>query len=505
MANTIASCLEIGKDDDIAIAAPGRPSLTFAALRSHVAETVVQLNSRRIGRNDRVAIVLPNGPEMASAFLTIGAGATTAPLNPGYREDEFEFYISDLNAKAIVVAKGSDSPAVTVARAHKLEVLEIEWSESDPAGTFSFVGATSGTATSGGMAKADDIALVLHTSGTTSRPKIVPLSQANVTASASHIIDILSLSAEDKCMNIMPLFHIHGLIAAVLSSVTAGSSVFCSPPFNALRVFSWFDEANPSWYTAVPTMHQAILSRAPRNKEILDKINLRFIRSSSSSLPPPVMRELEETFGAPVAESYGMTEAAHQMASNELPPGKRKPGSVGVAAGPEVSIMDENGKILPQGETGEIVIRGPNVTDGYENNPTANAENFTNGWFRTGDQGVLDEDRFLKITGRLKEIINRGGEKIAPLEVDNVIQAHPAVAQTVTFSMPHPKLGEEVAAAIVLNEGAEITDREIKNFVSEKLADFKVPRKILFLDEIPKGATGKMQRIGLAEKLGLTK
>ncbi|MFL2688279.1 MAG: acyl--CoA ligase [Alphaproteobacteria bacterium] len=505
MANTIASCLEIGKDDDIAIAAPGRPSLTFAALRSHVAETVVQLNSRRIGRNDRVAIVLPNGPEMASAFLTIGAGATTAPLNPGYREDEFEFYISDLNAKAIVVAKGSDSPAVTVARAHKLEVLEIEWSESDPAGTFSFVGATSGTATSGGMAKADDTALVLHTSGTTSRPKIVPLSQANVTASASHIIDILSLSAEDRCMNIMPLFHIHGLIAAVLSSVTAGSSVFCSPPFNALRVFSWFDEANPSWYTAVPTMHQAILSRAPRNKEILDKINLRFIRSSSSSLPPPVMYELEETFGAPVAESYGMTEAAHQMASNELPPGKRKPGSVGVAAGPEVSIMDENGKILPQGETGEIVIRGPNVTDGYENNPTANAENFTNGWFRTGDQGVLDEDRFLKITGRLKEIINRGGEKIAPLEVDNVIQAHPAVAQTVTFSMPHPKLGEEVAAAIVLNEGAEITDREIKNFVSEKLADFKVPRKILFLDEIPKGATGKMQRIGLAEKLGLTK
>ena len=505
MANTIASCLEIGKDDDIAIAAPGRPSLTFAALRSHVAETVVQLNSRRIGRNDRVAIVLPNGPEMASAFLTIGAGATTAPLNPGYREDEFEFYISDLNAKAIIVAKGSDSPAVTVARAHKLEVLEIEWSESDPAGTFSFVGATSGTATSGGMAKADDIALVLHTSGTTSRPKIVPLSQANVTASASHIIDILSLSAEDKCINIMPLFHIHGLIAAVLSSVTAGSSVFCSPPFNALRVFSWFDEANPSWYTAVPTMHQAILSRAPRNKEILDKINLRFIRSSSSSLPPPVMHELEETFGAPVAESYGMTEAAHQMASNELPPGKRKPGSVGVAAGPEVSIMDENGKILPQGETGEIVIRGPNVTDGYENNPTANAENFTNGWFRTGDQGVLDEDRFLKITGRLKEIINRGGEKIAPLEVDNVIQSHPAVAQTVTFSMPHPKLGEEVAAAIVLNEGAEITDREIKNFVSEKLADFKVPRKILFLDEIPKGATGKMQRIGLAEKLGLTK
>jgi len=504
MANTIASCLETGKDDDIAIAAPGRPGLTFAALRTHVTETVAQLNARGIGRNDRVAIVLPNGPEMASAFLTVGAGATTAPLNPGYREDEFDFYLSDLNAKAIVVEKGSESPAVAVAKTHKLAVLEIEWSETDPAGAFTFVGEASGAAASGGMAEADDMALVLHTSGTTSRPKIVPLSQTNVTASASHIGDILSLSAADKCMNIMPLFHIHGLIAAVLSSVTAGGSVFCCPSFNALRVFSWLDEATPSWYTAVPTMHQAILSRAPRNKDILEKLNLRFIRSSSSSLPPPVMAELEETFGAPVAESYGMTEAAHQMASNQLPPGQRKPGSVGVAAGPEVDIMDDNGKILPQGETGEIVIRGPNVTAGYENNPTANAENFTNGWFRTGDQGVLDEDGFLKITGRLKEIINRGGEKISPLEVDNIIQSHPAVAQTVTFAMPHPKLGEEVAAAIVLNEGAEVTDREIKDFASEKLADFKVPRKILFLDEIPKGATGKMQRIGLAEKLGLT-
>ena len=505
MASTIASCLETGKDDDTAIAAPGRHGLTFAALRAHAAKTVVQLNARGIGRNDRVAIVLPNGPEMASAFLTIGAGATTAPLNPGYREDEFDFYLSDLNAKAIVVEKGNESPAVTVAKKHKLQVLEIEWSESDPAGAFSFVGESPSSAVSSSMATANDVALVLHTSGTTSRPKIVPLSQKNVTASASHIGDILSLSSEDTCMNIMPLFHIHGLIAAVLSSVTAGGTVFCCPPFNALRVFSWLDEANASWYTAVPTMHQAILSRAPRNKEILDKSNLRFIRSSSSSLPPPVMQELEKTFGAPVAESYGMTEAAHQMASNQLPPGQRKPGSVGVAAGPEVEIMGDSGKILPQGEIGEIVIRGPNVTDGYENNPTANAENFTNGWFRTGDQGVLDEDGFLKITGRLKEIINRGGEKIAPLEVDNIIQSHPAVAQTVTFAMPHPKLGEEVAVAIVLNEGAEATDREIKDFASEKLADFKVPRKVLFLDEIPKGATGKMQRIGLAEKLGLTK
>jgi acyl-CoA synthetase (AMP-forming)/AMP-acid ligase II len=505
MADTIFSCLETGTANDIAIAAPGRPGLTFSALRSHVTETVAQLNARGIGRNDRVAIVLPNGPEMASAFLAVGAGATTAPLNPAYRTDEFDFYLSDLNAKAIMVEKGSESPAVEVAKSHKLAIIEIEWSEDDPAGQFTLLGdAMSDAAESGGMAQADDTALVLHTSGTTSRPKIVPLSQTNVTASAAHIGEILSLAPGDRCMNIMPLFHIHGLIAAVLSSVTAGGSVVCCPPFNALRVFGWLEEAAPTWYTAVPTMHQTILARANRNKAILEKINLRFIRSSSAPLPPPVMLELEEVFNAPVVESYGMTEAAHQMASNPLPPAARKPGTVGIAAGPEVAIMNIVGEILAQGETGEIVIRGPNVTDGYENNPTANAENFTNGWFRTGDQGVLDSEGYLQITGRLKEIINRGGEKIAPTEVDNIIQAHPAVAQTVTFAMPHPKLGEEVATAIVLNEGAEVTDREIKDFAAEKLADFKVPKKIIFLDEIPKGATGKLQRIGLAEKLGLT-
>lgn len=505
MANTIATCLEAGNDADPALRAPGRPDLSFAALRSHIADTVAALNARGIGRNDRVAIVLPNGPEMASAFLAVGAGATTAPLNPAYRADEFDFYLSDLGAKALIVEQGSESPAIEVAKSHGTAVLEIDWAESDPAGAFTITGGTDGAeASDGGMAEADDVALVLHTSGTTSRPKIVPLSQKNVAASAKHIGESLALTPQDRCMNIMPLFHIHGLIAAVLSSVASGGSVFCCPQFNALRVFGWLEEAMPSWYTAVPTMHQTILSRAGRNKEVLEKIDLRFVRSSSASLPPAVMAELEETFGCPVIEAYGMTEAAHQMAANPLPPAARKPGSVGIAAGPEVGIMAEDGTLLNKGETGEIVIRGPNVTAGYENNPEANAENFTDGWFRTGDQGVMDDEGYLTITGRLKEIINRGGEKISPNEVDNVIQAHPAVAQTVTFAVPHAKLGEEVASAIVLNEGAELTDKELRDYAASKLADFKVPRKIVFLDEIPKGATGKLQRIGLAEKLGLT-
>jgi acyl-CoA synthetase (AMP-forming)/AMP-acid ligase II len=250
-------------------------------------------------------------------------------------------------------------------------------------------------------------------------------------------------------------------------------------------------------------MHQAILGRAGRSADVIARHPLRFIRSSSSSMPPQVIHELEAVFGAPLIESYGMTEATHQMASNPLPPAVRKPGSVGVAAGPQVAIMAEDGTLLPRGATGEIVIRGPNVTAGYENNPKANAEAFVDGWFRTGDQGVMDDEGYLTITGRLKEIINRGGEKVSPREVDEILMDHPAVAQVVCFGMPHPKLGEEVAAAVVLREGQVATERDLQSFVAGRAADFKVPKKILILDEIPKGATGKLQRIGLAQKLGL--
>jgi acyl-CoA synthetase (AMP-forming)/AMP-acid ligase II len=264
------------------------------------------------------------------------------------------------------------------------------------------------------------------------------------------------------------------------------------------------EESRPTWYTAVPTMHQTILSRAANNRAVIEANPLRFIRSSSSAMPTQVIREIEQVFGAPLVESYGMTEAAHQMAANPLPPRARKPGSVGIAAGPEVAIMDTDGKLLPPGEIGEIVIRGENVTLGYESNPKANAEAFTNGWFRTGDQGVMDAEGYFTLTGRLKEIINRGGEKVSPREVDEVLMDHPAVAQVVTFAIPHDKLGEEVGAAVVLREGATLAEKELREFAARRLADFKVPRKVLFLDEIPKGATGKLQRIGLAAKLGLT-
>jgi acyl-CoA synthetase (AMP-forming)/AMP-acid ligase II len=492
-----------------ALGAPERPWLDYGGLRDQAGLVRSVLHSAGIGRGDRVAIVLPNGPEMAAAFVTVAQSAVTAPLNPAYREEEFDFYLSDLKAKAIVLAAGADGPALNAARRHGLVVLRLAFDPTAPAGRFTLTaeGKAEGTPDTAAPGP-DDVALILHTSGTTSRPKIVPLLQKNVAASARHIGAALRLTPADRCLNVMPLFHIHGLVAAVSSSLAAGASVWCAPGFDALRFFGWLEAAAPTWYTAVPTMHQAILARAPRNREIVERAGLRLIRSSSASLPPQVMIALGETFGAPVIESYGMTEAAHQMASNPLPPRAQKPGSVGVAAGPEVRVAHEvEDRLLPMDATGEVVISGPNVTPGYEANEAANAKSFFEAegrrWFRTGDQGAFDAEGYLNLTGRLKEIINRGGEKVSPLEVDAVLMDHPAVAQVVTFALPHAKLGEEVAAAVVLREGESATDQEIRAFAQARLADFKVPRKVVILPEIPKGATGKLQRIGLAEKLGL--
>jgi acyl-CoA synthetase (AMP-forming)/AMP-acid ligase II len=505
MATNVKALLEGHASDAKALGAPGRDWLSYGGLRDLSAEVSASLRGFGIGASDRVAIVLPNGPEMAAAFVTIAQAATTAPLNPAYREDEYAFYLEDLGAKAIVLADGYDGPALAAAKTLGLMVLRTGVAEGAPAGQFTLSadGAT-GAAVPASDPSDGDVALILHTSGTTSRPKIVPLLQSNVAASAHNIAASLNLTSDDRCLNVMPLFHIHGLIAAVSASLSVGASIWCAPGFDALRFFGWMRDATPTWYTAVPTMHQAILTRAGRNADVIAEVPLRFLRSSSASLPAQVMEQLRETFNAPVIEAYGMTEAAHQMCCN--PFDRQKPGAVGVAAGPEVRVAHETENRLIDG-TGEVVISGPNVTPGYESNPDANAKNFFEAdgkrWFRTGDQGAFDEDGFLHLTGRLKEIINRGGEKVSPLEVDGVLLDHPAIAQVVTFALPHPKLGEEVAAAVVLKDGTEATEREIRDFAASRMADFKVPRKVIILDEIPKGATGKMQRIGLAEKLGL--
>jgi acyl-CoA synthetase (AMP-forming)/AMP-acid ligase II len=507
MTETLAALIAAQDAGAPAIGAPGRDWLDFGGLTAQAARVAEALHAAGVGRGDRVAIVLPNGPEMAVAFVTVAGVATTCPLNPAYKEDEFAFYLEDLKAKAIILAEGETGPAHAAAARLGLSVIRLSFDAADPAGVFTLTAEGSAGEADTAAPAQGDVALILHTSGTTSRPKIVPLLQSNVAASARNIGASLALTPADRCLNVMPLFHIHGLIAAVSSSLAAGGSVWCAPGFDAMKFFGWMEEAQPSWYTAVPTMHQTILARASRNADTIKNVPLRFLRSSSASLPGPVMEALAATFNAPVIEGYGMTEATHQMASNPLPPRAQKPGSVGIEAGPLVRLAHETEDRLLDGGVGEVVISGPNVTPGYEGNPEANAKNFFEAdgkrWFRTGDQGTFDDEGYLTLTGRLKEIINRGGEKVSPLEVDGVLSAHPAIAQVVTFALPHPKLGEEVAAAVVLKEGQEATEAQIREFAGERLAGFKVPRKVVILDEIPKGATGKLQRIGLAEKLGL--
>jgi len=483
-----------------ALLAPGRPVLDHAGCLDQCEAVGRTLAACGLGPRSRVALVLPNGPEMATAFLGVAAHAACAPLNPAYQAAELRFYLEDTRAEAVVVMRGERGPIRDVAGALGLALLEVDADADAPAGRFDLRAASRSAADAPRPPSPDDVALILHTSGTTARPKIVPLSQRNLAASARNIAQWLALQPADRCLNVMPLFHIHGLVAALLASMAAGASVVCTPGFDERRFFEWVAAFEPSWYTAVPTIHQSVLAQGARYRELAPRHRFRFVRSSSAALPPAVFAALEQLTGAPVVEAYGMTEASHQMASHPLH-GPRKPGSVGLPAGVEIALMDAAGTVLPHGATGEIVIRGPGVTAGYERHDEANAKAFHDGWFRTGDQGRFDDDGYLYIAGRLKEIVNRGGEKVSPREVDEALLEHPDVAQPVAFAAPHPTLGEDLVAAVVLRPGATADEPALRRFLFGRLADFKVPSAIAFVDAIPKGATGKVQRTSLHDKL----
>ena len=496
---TIRSIVDAGSTEAIALSAPNRSALSYKGLRNHCDQIGKQLASQGLSNSDRVAIVLPNGPEMASAFLAVASYMSAAPLNPSYKQSEYAFYLEDLKPSLVIVEENSTNPVRTAAADLSIPVVEAKVKSGSPAGAFELFQSEADIQPS----NLDHEALVLHTSGTTSRPKVVPLLQRNILASTRNISASLELTATDHCLNIMPLFHIHGLIAVLATSMSQGASVCCSSGFNALKFLELAKEEKISWYSGVPTMHQTILLRAQKQPEAARALGLRFLRSSSASLPPAVFSELNDVFGCPVIEAYGMTEATHQMTSNPLELGKQKAGCVGIVTSPEVCIMDSSGNQLSPGEEGEVCIRGENVTPGYENNEAANASSFTNGWFRTGDQGLFDRDGYLKITGRLKEIINRGGEKISPKEIDEVFMKHSKVSKAISFSVKHPKLGEDISLAVVLKNKKNCKPNELKDFAQNKLARFKIPKNIYIVDEIPVGATGKIQRIGLAKKLGI--
>ena len=499
MEKTIRNMINQQNDDLIFLTSEKNEKLSYGEFKIFNEKISRQLAATNVKNSDRAAIVLPNGPLMASSFLSISSYMSAAPLNPSYKQEEFEFYLDDLKPKFLLVEPNSKSLAVIAAKNLNIPVFEMKISDNQPLGTFELFDKETDYKNPNDY----DEALVLHTSGTTSRPKIVPLSNLNIFTSAVNISKSLKLTAADHCLNIMPLFHIHGLIAVLSASAKVGASVCASNGFNALKFLDLAETQNITWYSGVPTMHQAILLRAQKNSDKAKKLNLRFIRSSSASLPPAIFEQLNDIFQTPVIEAYGMTEATHQMASNPLPPAIQKPGLVGMPAGPEICIMNDKNEKLSQGEIGEICIKGNNVTSGYENNPEANKQSFVNDWFRTGDEGFFDEDGYLKISGRLKEIINKGGEKISPLEVDNILMDFPPIDQALCFGYKDKMLGEDIAVAIKLKENKSCTEDDIKSYANEKLAKFKIPKKIFIVEDIPKGATGKLQRIGLAKKFGL--
>jgi len=489
---TLLDLLRPEFDAHTAVIAPeDNLKITYAELKRQVREVAASLAALGIGRGDRVGMALPNGLPIIVTFLAAAEAGTAAPLNPAYREEEFKFYLEDTNAKLLLLppdgadearkAAGSTVPVANVTMVNGRVTVN---GGSDRAPVVPPVPGEPG--------EKDEPALILHTSGSTGRPKRVPLAHANLCISAGNVARTYALGPTDVSLCVMPLFHVHGLVASTLATLSTGGAVVVPAKFTPLSFWRIARDYGATWYSAVPTIHQLLLARADRAARPAGAERLRFIRSCSASLPPQVMHDLEAAFGAPVLEAYGMTEAAHQMASNPLPPDARKPGSVGAGTGVHISIMDDAGRHLPVGDRGEVVIKGPNVITGYESNPEANATSFVDGWFRTGDQGVLDADGYLTLVGRLKELINRGGEKISPREIDEVLLAHPAVAEAVCFGVPHPTWGEEVAAAVVLREATSESD--LMAFCKERLADFKRPKQIHITETIPRTATGKIQR-----------
>ena len=502
--NTLNSLLKPSSRSDIAVIAPDIGSWSYSELDTEIERLSDILAANGVQPGVPVSIVLINSYEFVAIFLAITrAGAIAAPLNPAYTADEFNFYMKDAGARVAILP---NNPHPAREAATELDIKTIETNLDSSNGhlqvTLSSNGSELTSRVTPSSPSGSDIALLLHTSGTTSLPKGVPLRHLNLMKSVENIKNTYNLTPDDTSLIVMPLFHVHGLIGACLSTLNSGGTIVVPPRFSASAFWKQQSETNSTWYSAVPTIHQILLARA--DSDDAPQEAFRFIRSCSAALANKVFKSLEDRFGSPVLEAYGMTEASHQMSSNPLPPGIRIPGTVGKATGVEVSIMAETdsssspgekwerkGIFAPVGELGEVVIKGENVIWGY-NNEEANNEAFVNGWFRTGDQGMLDDDNYLTLTGRLKELINRGGEKISPIEVDATLLEHPAVAEAVCFAVPDDKYGECVQAAVVLS--AECEQQDIQDFCRDHLANFKVPDTIYFADKLPRTATGKIQR-----------
>lgn len=461
------------------------------------------LTHQGISNGSRVAVVLPNGSDIAATFLGITSVATCVPLNPSYSRDEFFFYLQDTGCAELLVGDNYPIAAEEAAQdlgipCYKLRpIKEILFGASPIYGEMH---------THNPMitpvepdSHPEDSALILHTSGTTGKPKRVPLRQDRICRNAAAIAGSLHLTPADRCLNLMPLFHVHGLVGCLLATLHSGGAIITTPGFQSDKIAGWLHDFEPTWLSAVPAIHHSLLRVLGNYEEFVH--HLRFIRSCSAPLPPSLLQKMEERFKVPVIEAYGMTEASHQIASNPLPPAPHKPGSVGIPTGYTIRIQDRHGQECGPDMRGEVWIFGKNLFSGYEDNPAVNAEEFHKGFFRTGDEGYIDPDGYLFLTGRLKELINKGGEKVAPREIEEVFLRCTGVDQAVAFGIPHRELGEDIGLIIVPSPGYELALTNLKQHALQHLAPWKVPSKIQIMDEVPKGPTGKVRRRELAALL----
>jgi acyl-CoA synthetase (AMP-forming)/AMP-acid ligase II len=474
--------------DHNAIESPGLSPLTYRDLRIQIIYVIKMLNAMGFHRNDRIAVITPAGPETAVIIVAVMAGFTSIPLNPQNKKQEYERYFSQLKLKAIIVQKGYDTAATMVATSRNIPVIELV-PVSSMAGKFTLMPVISPETDTAEFAISSDIAYVLLTSGTTATSKIVPVSQKQSAISKQRMCIASGMTAVDRCLHVVPYHHGTGIGYSLLALLLTGGTVICTRDFIPSDFLHLLRTYRPTYYAASPALHAGILREIKkRPSDEFSTNSLRYIQTDSGFLPQYVREELESLLNVPVIDAYGMSEAG-SLAIN-IPP---KKGSVGIPFIDSVQIVNENGLPLKPNTTGEIIIKGETIFSGYEDAPDENEAAFVNGWFRTGDMGYLDDEGYLFLTGRKKELINKGGEKVSPVEIDTALKSHPFVREAMTFPVHDPVLGEDIAAMVVVAD-EKLTEADLRMYLLDRLVQFKLPRRIYFVDEIPRNPAGKPLR-----------
>ncbi len=478
-----------------AILFPDRTVLSYQALQRQIDGIAAELKRAGIGPGTRVAIVMPDGPELAVAIVAAACHATAIPLNPGLTAAEFDDLFAAQGLEAVILPDWSENAARDVACGRGMCQLE---ATRAPSGlSVALRTPPLPAAEEPRDATPDDVAFILRTSGTTARPKLVAITHRNLLAMANRLRTWFALSPADRVLCVTPLYYAQGLKNSLFLPLILGGSLACPSRAAEADFFSWLAELEPTWFVAGPTFHRAVLERARTLGHGGFRHTLRFINSGAAPLPDKIRDGLQEYFGVPVLNSFGLSEAG-PVAANSFAPEGRKLGTVGKPWPGELAIWAFDHGVVEPDVLGEIVLRGPGVTPGYIDDPEANRVAFFDGWFHTGDLGRLDSEGFLTVVGRIKEIINRGGEKIAPVEIDQALLRHPAIAEAAAFPVPHPRLGEDVAAAVVLRPGQAATPLELRRHLKTSLVPFKIPRRIHIVPALPKGDTGKVRRQDLS-------